>query len=343
LDNIIHVCQEDVSNDEEEIRLVIKTLQKELEDYDADLWGDLKKKSKSYIEHFREKSRVILEPEENLFFLHCPIGDIHLGHDGVDYERAEHDATLIGSCKYARAYNIGDSIDNFIKAKVIDAVISATTTPKQQLKLLTQYLEFFKGNLILMIGGNHDRWTKKVSGLDWLAPFTEKAKVIYSPDEFNVFFRYPSGVEYYFKLRHKYKYKSVYNITHTLKQMLRFANKIFDVGVTGHDHNVAMEQVPMYGEVRTFIKSGTYKVADPFTTEIGFPDGQPIFPCWATSPFEKKIIPFFYIEDGVDFVNMKNRELEGEKNESRESGVPGDNEELQEEDGNGEEVFFARS
>lgn len=292
----------------------IKIIQKEIEDYDANIWEDCKQKSKLYIEHFKEKAKVILKPEDNFYFLHCPIGDMHLGHDGVDYERAEADARLIGSCKYARGYNIGDSIDNFIKAKILDAIINATTTPKQQIKLLTQYLEFFNGNLILMVGGNHDRFTKKVSGLDWLAPFTEKAGVIYSPDEFNIFFQYPSGIEYYFKLRHKYKYKSVYNITHTLKQMLRFSDKLFDVGVTGHDHIVALEQVPMYGEVRTFIKTGTYKVADPFTLEMGFTDGQPIFPCWVTNPFEKKIIPFFYISDGVEFVNMKNKELEG-KNE----------------------------
>jgi hypothetical protein len=431
---------------------LIKALQKELEDYDANIWEDCKKKSTLYIQHFKEKTKVLLKPQQDLYFLHCPVGDIHLGHDGVDYERAELDAKLIGSCSYARAYNIGDSIDNFIKGKILDAIISATTTPKQQIKLLSQYLEFFNGNLILMIGGNHSfiegtelltdngfkkiqditlndnvaqydieskeisyinplklhkhfesdfieiestqhkqivtlghdviykaekikaidligrmdldqrflpafpskyvyptgkirvekkllnnwaycvtvpkgalvtridgkiaisgncRWTKKVSGLDWLAPFTQEHGVMYSPDEFNVFFEYASGIKYYFKLRHQYKYKSVYNITHSLKQMLRFSDTedLFDVGVTGHDHNVALEQVPMFGSLRTFVKSGTYKVADPFALECGFPEGKSLFPCWVTSPREKCIVPFFYLQDGIDFVNMKNKEI----------------------------------
>jgi len=288
--------------------LNLKIIQKEIEDYDVNIYEECKKKSKLYIEHFQEKIKVSIQ-SENYYVLHCPIGDIHLGHDGVDYEKAENDAKKIGSCKFARAYNIGDSIDNFIKNKIIEAVISATTTPKQQIKLLQQYLGFFGGNMILMVGGNHCAWSRKVTGLDFLAKFCDENNLVYSPDEFNIFWKYDSGIEYYFKMRHKYKYKSVYNVTHELKQMLRFSSKLFDVGVTGHTHDVALEQVPMYNELRTFIKTGSYKISDPFSLECGYNNAESVFPCFITSPFEKKITAFYDLDDGIFFVNKKNEEL----------------------------------
>jgi hypothetical protein len=289
----------------------LKIIQQQIEDYDENIWEEQKQKSKLYIEHFREKIKVRIE-SPNVYILHCPVGDLHIGHDGVDYEKAEYDAIKIGSCKYARAYNIGDSIDNFIKTSILEAIINATTTPKQQIKLLQQYIEFFNGNLLLMIGGNHDRWTKKVSGLDWLSPFTDKNNLLYAPDEFNIFWCYDSGVEYYFKMRHKYKYKSVYNVTHELKQMLRFSTKLFDVGITGHTHDVALEQVPMFGELKTFIKTGSYKITDPFNLECGYNEADPVFPCFVTSPFEKKITVFYNLDDGIFFVNEKNKGVENE-------------------------------
>jgi hypothetical protein len=288
------------------MKQIIKFIQKELEDYDKNIWNEKKVKNKQYIEHFNEKKKITIEcRQKKLFILHVPFGDIHLGHTGTDLEKAEYHAKLIGSKPYIFGYNIGDSIDNFIKTSIISAVINSDTTPKQQIKLMQQYLEFFNGNLILMIGGNHDRWTKKVSGLDWLAPFCDKNNLVYSPDEFNIIFT-QNKIEYKFKFRHKYRFSSYMNPTHKSKQMLRNSEYIFDVGCVAHDHEVAMEMSYMFGAPRLHIRCGSYKVADPFANEIGYNNAKADLPCFITNPFKKEIMPFFNIEQAVKVVKFLN-------------------------------------
>lgn len=286
----------------------LEIIQKELEDYDADIWDEMKKKSTKYIEQFNEKSKVEIKIDKNCYILHVPIGDIHLGHEGVDYTTAEYHAKLCGSSEYVLAYNIGDSIDNFIKASILSAIINQTTTPVQQIKLLQQYLNFFNGTMVLMISGNHSDWSTKLTGLDWLEGFTQQNKIAYSPNEFNITFNL-CGIVYKFKFRHKYKFSSHMNPTHKTKQMLRNSEYIFDVGCVAHDHEVAMEMSYMYGEPKMHIRCGSYKVADPFAKEIGYNNSKSVLPCFITSPFEKKIIPFWDLKEGIKYVEFLNKEL----------------------------------
>jgi hypothetical protein len=282
----------------------IEIIQEKIENFDESIWEHEKEKSANYIKRFKEKSKIVIRGDK-IYYLHVPLGDIHLGNNGVDYEKAEYHAKLIGKCKYALGYNIGDSIDNFIKVKIIGALINQTTTPKEQIDLLQTYIEFFNNHLVLMIGGNHDRWTKEISGLDWLSPFTKKNQIAYSPDVFNITF-VNGTVKYKFKFRHKYRFSSYMNPTHKSKQMLRNSDHIFDVGCVAHDHEVAMEMSYMFGEPRFHIRCGTYKVADVFARSIGYNMGKAILPCFITSPFEKNIIPFWDIEKGIDYVNYLN-------------------------------------
>lgn len=287
---------------------VIQKVYEEMEDYDKDIWSEKKVKNAEYIKHFNEKNKIEINNKyDGKYYLHVPIGDIHLGHAGTDMEKAEYHARLIGSCKYAIAYNIGDSIDNFIKASILSALINQNTTPKEQIKLFQQYLEFFNGNLVLIIGGNHDRWTKQVSGLDWLSPFCDKNKIAYSPDEFNITFK-NDDIEYKFKFRHKYRFSSYMNPTHKSKQMLRNSTYLFDVGCVAHDHDMAYEVSEMFGEYKLHIRCGSYKVADPFARELGYNNALPILPCFITSPKNKNIIPFLKLNDAIDYVNYLNKD-----------------------------------
>lgn len=284
----------------------IKIIQEEIDNHTDNIWGYQKKKAKNYIERFKLKSKIKIEGGDK-WYLHVPLADMHLGSDGVDYEKAEYHAKLIGDCHYALAYNIGDSIDNFIKTKIIGALINQAVTPKDQIKLLQTYFEFFKGHMVLMIGGNHDRWTKELSGLDWLSPFTKSNQVAYSPDMFNITF-INNKIEYKFKFRHKFRFSSYMNPTHKAKQMLRNSDYIFDVGCVAHDHEVAMAMDYMFGEPRLHIRCGTYKIADVFARSIGYNMGKSVLPCFITSPKEKNIVPFWDIEKAIDYVNYLNEE-----------------------------------
>jgi hypothetical protein len=294
-----------------------KIIQKELEDYDRDIWNERKKKSKEYIEHFEEKSKCTIKIDESKYLLICPLGDEHLGHEGVDYEQAEKDAKEIGNCKYAFGIDASDSTDNFIKQKHLEAIISSDSTPKQQIKLLQQYTEFFNGHYILSISGNHSNWSKKLTGVDWLAEFMKKNNVVYNRDEIRIYIEL-NGIKYSGKLRHKMRNKSMYNKTHGLKQNQRFySDEIFDFLIGAHYHEPAIEQSENFGRTQTFLQTGTYKKSDPYAYEEGYGIGKTNMPCMIFNPFEKEIIPSFNISTGIKLVNALNKELKNGKNNRR--------------------------
>ncbi|HEY0088241.1 MAG TPA: hypothetical protein VGB37_05320 [Candidatus Lokiarchaeia archaeon] len=287
----------------------LQIIQKYLDDYDRDIWEERKKKSKEYIEHFIEKSKCTIKINEKKYILICPVGDEHLGHEGVNYEQAEIDAKLIGGCKYAIAIDASDSTDNFIKQKHLEAIISSDTNPKQQIKLLQQWCNFFNGHYILSVSGNHSNWSKKLIGIDWLAEFMKKNNAVYNRDEIRIYIEL-NGIQYSGKLRHKMNNKSMYNKTHGLKQNQRFySEEIFDFIIGGHYHEAAIEQSRNFGKVQTFIQTGSYKIADPFAYECGYGLSYPDMPCFILNPFDKNIINLYNIKTGVHIVNALNKEL----------------------------------
>jgi predicted phosphodiesterase len=286
-----------------------KIIQKELDDYDANIWQEMEQKSKGYIEHFKEKSKCEIPIDEKKYVLICPLGDEHIGHDGVDYERLKKDALAIGNCKYALAFDASDTTDNFINSKILEAIINSRTTPKMQIKLFQQFVEFFQGHYILSVSGNHQNWSKKVSGIDWLNEFMNKNQVVYNRDEIKIYIEL-NGIKYCGKLRHKVKNKSMYNKTHGLKQNQRFySEEIFDFIIAGHYHDAAIEQSRNFDRVQLFIQTGTYKITDPHAFECGFGMGYSDMPCFIISPFKKKLIPVYDIGTGIEIVESLNKEL----------------------------------
>jgi hypothetical protein len=287
----------------------LEIIQNELEHYDGDIWNIMKERSKKYIARFIEKTKCRIKINEEKYILICPLGDEHLGSDGTDYELAEKHAKMIGNCEYALAFDASDTTDNFINSKILDAIISSSTTPKQQIKLFQTWLEFFKGNYILSISGNHQNWSKKVTGIDWLAEFMKKNNVIYNRDEMRIYIDL-CGIEYCGLLRHKVRYNSVYNKTHGIKQVQRLdSSEIYDFAITAHLHTAAVEMTRNFGKPQLYMRTGTYKIVDPYAFELGYGRGYADFPCFIINPFEKSMTPFFHLETGIKVVEALNRKL----------------------------------
>lgn len=285
----------------------LNIIQNDMKDYDEDIWSSMKSRSKKYIEQFKEKSKCKMVIDEKKYILVCPTGDSHFGSDGTDYTLAEKDAKLIGNCDHAIAFGAGDTIDNFITGKILDAIINSSTTPKQQIKLLQQYLNFFNGKYILSISGNHENWSKKRTGVDWLNEFMEKNRIAFNQDEMRIYINL-NGINYSGKLRHKVKYKSVYNKTHGLKQNQRLqSDEIFDFFISAHVHDAAVEITNNFGRSQLYLQTSSYKIVDPYSYELGYGFTQFNFPCFILNPFKKEMIPFYNLETGIQVVELLNK------------------------------------
>jgi len=268
-------------------------------------WVDMEKRSRQYIDKFQDIRYANIKFKKPAWYCLCFISDMHLGNEGVDYEQARIDAQSIGKNKYAYAVLGGDYIDNFISAKILEPLIQATTNPSQQLQLFEQYLMFFKQQIMLMVSGNHDDRSKHVTGLDILKTIAKQDNIIYSPHEFNFTLTNGKG-QYKVCVRHKGKFNSIYNATHSVKQYRRLGQHIFDIGAIGHNHNAALEDCYVQGEHFISVRMGSYKVCDSFSVSLGYPDAKPIFPCVIISPEEKKMVSMKHLDEALDFVNYKN-------------------------------------
>jgi len=280
---------------------------------EVDLWEIMKKRSRNYIEKFEHRNILNATMQQKKYIAICFVGDQHLGHIGVDYELAEEHAKAIGHTNNAYAILGGDGIDNFITSTIMSAVINQMTSPKEQIYLLHKYLSFFNGHILAMISGNHDIRTKKVSGLDFLTTLAKQHKLLYSPNEFKIKIIL-NGIEYKIYIRHKYRYNSSLNLTHTVKRLLKEGDYEFDIGSIYHHHQYDMESFLYHNEEKIAIRTGSYKVADPFSREVGFNSSTPLMPMVILSPFKKEMVMFKDLEQGLDFLKYKNDNLKRGKN-----------------------------
>lgn len=270
-------------------------------------WDEQERKSAYYINRFHKKqNRDVHIDFKGPFVLLCFVADIHIGNLGTDYTAARLQAEQIAGCRYAFAVGAGDYIDNFIRAQILEPLINQTTSPKQQLQLLREYISFFAGKLMLMVSGNHDRWSKEVSGLDFLASLAKDNLIQYSPDTFDINI-YVGKILYELCVRHRYRFNSSFNLTHTVKQLFKNGEKQFDIGVVAHLHEPALETCYIQDREVVCVRPGTYKTADTFSRKIGYNAGRTVMPCVALDTSKKRMVPFFHLEDGIRFVKEANR------------------------------------
>ena len=216
------------------------------------------------------------------------IADQHLGSYYVDYDKAEADAKLVADTPNMYAIFGGDSIDNFIKLAISSAMLESTAPPAEQLKLLEYYLSMFKGKILAMVSGNHELWMKEMTSFD-IYKHILKVVPTYEPFAAKIDL-YVGLIEYKIMIRHKYRFNSSFNLTHTVKRMYDMCDYPFDIGVICHHHQATYEPFSKHGQTRWAVRTGTYKITDEFASKIGFPPpNNKIVPTAILYPDEKKI------------------------------------------------------
>jgi predicted phosphodiesterase len=208
------------------------------------------------------------------------LSDQHLGSLGADMGRMREDAAIIRETPNLFAVLSGDFLDNFIVPKLVGPMRDAVIPIETQWMLVEHYLEMFDDKILAVVGGNHDAWAKKFSGVDVLEKLVKKRKVLHDDSEWQL--ELNVGPERYkMAIRHKAKYNSVYSETHSAKQLLRLARVPADVEIVvlSHTHNPALEHFRWGANgPRLVIRTGTYKLGDPFVREVGFSPGGHMIP-----------------------------------------------------------------
>jgi hypothetical protein len=198
------------------------------------------------------------------------LSDLHLGNSGTDYGAIFKDTKLVADTPGMYAAFHGDGIDNWITPKLQSLQRNQAVSFQTELMLFRRWLELIQEKLLLVVSGNHDNWTSKISGVDIIPSLLESTTILYDPNEIYVDISCGS-YSWNVLIRHKWKYSSIFNPTHGIEVGFDRLSRPFDIGIGGHTHIGTLFR-PFYrhGEERLALLTGAYKRIDSFSKEIGY-------------------------------------------------------------------------
>jgi hypothetical protein len=234
-----------------------------------------------------EVNQVITMP--NKPFALALISDIHAGGK-ADYEAIEKDIELITHTDGMYVGNIGDDTDNFITAKLQFIQKEQPTTFDMEVRFLEWLFKKLSGHVLFWVSGNHNNWTKKASGVDFIREGLMGTKCLY--DSAQIYFTLKWGDnEQRWLVRHRWRHGSIFNPTHGIEVGWERVGFNFDVGCAGHTHIATLcRPFIREGKKRFAVLMGTYKTRDNFGREMGF-----------SSPVGTGSGAFVYHPDGRSF------------------------------------------
>jgi len=215
--------------------------------------------------------RKITIPQPKRPFALAFLSDLHLGNASTDYQTLKHDVDLIAETPRMWSGFHGDGIDNWIVGKLAGLQRGQPIPFDAEVQLLTTVLETLEGKLLWVVAGNHDNWTVKLAGIDRIKEALRGTRVLY--DRYEVAFDLMYGERSIaFKVRHQWKYSSIFNATHGIEVGWQRGDTDFDIGLGGHTHiGTLCRPFIRHGRRRYAILTGTYKVDGDYGRELGLP------------------------------------------------------------------------
>lgn len=244
------------------------------------------------------------------------IPDNHMDNPGTELKRMLKDAEMIREHPHLFAVAIGDGIDNFIVGKLEKVRRGQQIKLSDSWRMQEYYVDIIADKLIAAIGGNHNDWSKDMSGLDPLADIFENRGLgnIYDADQIRVRLTSPNGKSFTHMARHKYKGASRFHSIHGIMIHMLEKWEGEDVFWGGHIHQAshAAIQRNWEGSARAVhgVQLGAYKVIDEYAKREGFRANQPFLtPMIIHIPETGETIFVDDINRGVQFLKIIRKEL----------------------------------
>jgi hypothetical protein len=219
----------------------------------------------------RQLNQQVVVPQAHLPFALAYLSDLHFGNPGTDYRAARHDAETIRDTERMWAGYHGDGIDNWIRGKLTGLQRGQAVPFDAEVRLFVSWLDILGDKLLWVVCGNHDNWTQQLAGLDRVHTALTHTRVLYDRNE--ILFTLVYGRHRWrIKVRHKWKYGSVFNVTHAIEVGWERGGAAFDIGLGGHTHTGTVDR-PFFrqGIERHAVLTGTYKVHGQYAKELGLP------------------------------------------------------------------------
>ena len=276
----------------------------------AKLFEHISELSEDYMHNFKADSICKFKWKPRYVGI-TALSDFHIGHEGVDYKRLQHDINVIAKTPNMFIAFLGDTIDNFINEKHLGAIINAVSSPKQQLYMLQHLLSMLKdpkAKILFVTKDNHvSNRLKKATGIDWSNKMWDDYGVFYGGEEVRCEL-YLGKQQYNILARHSFRGQSSVHLTAGAKKLLREGMyEDIDVVMLAHKHEGAAELFSYRGRPRLAIQTSTYKLLDPYASHLGFHPPTVFMPCIILSPETKDFILCPNVDVAAEMLGVLNK------------------------------------
>jgi len=237
----------------------------------------------------RQHQTITIHGEEP--FALAYLSDLHIGAASTDYRALRADAEIIRDTPRMWAGYHGDGINNWIVGKLAALERDEIVPFDAEIALFADWLRMVGPSLLWVVAGNHENWTRQIAGIDLLRGLLgDDVRVLY--DRFEVCFRLVWGERVWrYKVRHKWRYSSIFNATHAIEVGWQRGSTDFDVGLGGHTHvGTVCRPFWRHGHERYAVLTGTYNIGDPYGRELGL-----------SAPMHRGSGAHVYWKDGATF------------------------------------------
>jgi len=262
-----------------------------------ELWDVVEK----YQEVHNGQSTICREVEvvyNNDYVVIVFLGDLHVGSESAELkaikyhmnEMMKRDNLLLALC--------GDYEDNFITFAQNQQLIP----PSDQHRFLEYIINTIKSKSIGCVRGNHEERTKKVADIDMVERTCKLAKIPYLGAEGRMKVKV-KDIEYNIFMAHQSKFESSFNKTNSVKRAFERKGE-FDIGVIAHKHEGDIEQTPIWGKQRIFIRPGTYMTYNRWAINEGYGETDICVPAVLLFGKEKMMISFYNLKNALLILDL---------------------------------------
>ena len=241
--------------------------------YEATDFGDIKDYFLKVSDKAEEKN--IVEENQKIYLPELPcwlvlLADIH-GGGKCNYRQLFDDLELVENTDGIYCGVCGDITDNFIIGKLASIQNKQPTTFAMEERFAEWFIDKIKSKLLFWVSGNHDNWTYKLCGRDIYKIYLKDVNCLYDRQQI-VFDLIKGNFSERVLIRHKYKWKSTFNISHGQEVSWDRGDINYDIVIGGHYHQATLfREFIKQGKKRLAIVMGTYKIKDEYAEELGVP------------------------------------------------------------------------
>ena len=220
-----------------------------------------KKVQKLYENEMQVQKEIEFEPKEQHGWIGIIFsGDWHLEGLQTNIQGLYDMIDRLSKSKRIYLVFMGDGGDYFC-GNLAYGQFDTVFSPKLARRIFWEFIKKVIKKIVAMVSGDHEWFAEVSADYNVVSEISRRLSLKYLGTGGDILLK-RNGFEYKIHARHRYRFNSSYNLYHTNRQYLRFADSSPDIVAIAHNHvnGIAMEE--FQNKERILLRTGTFKIAD---------------------------------------------------------------------------------